>query len=471
MRILVVEDDKTFLEWLIQTLRALGNDVEIVEARSRESALTRLGQEFFDLILLDLTIPTADGLLDQNIRHGHAVFGSSRLVAYGTPVFILTGSSAENEFPDFFAHTRQIDVWGDGLPRPTVNYLAKSQVDKLISKLKPIVESVRALADVELTGTGSGGSLSIGEDRLVRIFARARAGSRCEIAQMGPGLSDARVFRLKVFDQNGAQRISAIAKIGSHEAIASETKNYENEIARLDPSATPRRLATIDFGGKDTAAVFYGLTEGYEKTLFELLVSDPSLAAAVVSRTAQLTDKWNEGVPERRVQVRDVRRLFLSDEKAARSVEHFKISGAETFEQRLVQTRWGCVHGDLHGGNILVNSRGVPLLIDYGDVKEGPAAVDPVTLELSVLFHPDRPIGVTWPAAEQARSWSDISAYTEHCPFAEFVKACRTWSERVGVGPREIFASAYGYLFRQLKYSDTNKDLALTLLTSVERCF
>jgi hypothetical protein len=95
------------------------------------------------------------------------------------------------------------------------------------------------------------------------------------------------LLRVKVFDQNGARRINAIAKIGSHDAIATETKNYEREIARLDSRPTPRWLGTIDFGGKDTAAVFYSLAEGYEKTLFDLVVSNPSPAAIVVSRTAE----------------------------------------------------------------------------------------------------------------------------------------------------------------------------------------
>ena len=167
MRILVVEDDKTFLEGLIPILRGLGNDIEVIEARSKESAQTRLGAEFFDLILLDLTIPTADGLLDLNIRHGHAVFGSSIVLARGMPVFFLTGSSAENVFPDLIAHAKQVDVWGAGLSRPTVDHLPKSQLDKLTEKLKPIAEGVRALADVGLKRSGPGSSLSIGEDRIV----------------------------------------------------------------------------------------------------------------------------------------------------------------------------------------------------------------------------------------------------------------------------------------------------------------
>jgi len=104
-------------------------------------------------------------------------------------------------------------------------------------ELKPVYDAIHALADVEIKKSGAGSSLSLPEDRLVRIFTRSRSGSRCELAQMSAGLSDARVLRIRVFDESGATRINAIAKIGSHEAIALELKNYEKEISRLDPKA------------------------------------------------------------------------------------------------------------------------------------------------------------------------------------------------------------------------------------------
>jgi hypothetical protein len=39
---------------------------------------------------------------------------------------------------------------------------------------------------------------------------------------------------------------------------------------------------------------------------------------------------------------------------------------------------------------------------------------------------------------------------------------------RVGAGNREVAASAYAYLLRQLKYADTNKDSVLALLAGVK---
>ncbi len=42
------------------------------------------------------------------------------------------------------------------------------------------------------------------------------------------------------------------------------------------------------------------------------------------------------------------------------------------------------VHGDLHGGNVLVTDRGQPILIDYRNMTRGPRALDFASLEVSV---------------------------------------------------------------------------------------
>jgi len=57
-----------------------------------------------------------------------------------------------------------------------------------------------ASLDIEITKMGAPFGLRPGEDRLVRAFAKRRGGARCEVAILGGGLTDARVFRAKVLD-------------------------------------------------------------------------------------------------------------------------------------------------------------------------------------------------------------------------------------------------------------------------------
>ncbi len=93
---------------------------------------------------------------------------------------------------------------------------------------------------------------------------------------------------------------------------------------------------------------------------------------------------------------------------------------------------------------------------------------------MSLLFHLNGPLRGAgegfgaWPTAEQATIWGNIDAYVVGCPAEAFVRACRAWAHRSAAGQREIAATAYSYLVRQLKYDDTNKELALALLAGVK---
>ena len=151
----------------------------------------------------------------------------------------------------------------------------------------------------------------------------------------------------------------------------------------------------------------------------------------------------------------------------------FDLAWTAEFEGRQIQTRWCCIHGDLHGENVLVARDGSAVIIDYGEVGEGTVSLDPVTLELSLLFHPKgplRPGGAgfgAWPTEAQAAIWGDLDCYVAGCPAEAFVRECRAWALHSAAGRREIAATAYSYLVRQLKYDDTNKELALALLSGI----
>ena len=126
---------------------------------------------------------------------------------------------------------------------------------------------------------------------------------------------------------------------------------------------------------------------------------------------------------------------------------------------------WVWSHADLHGGNVLVKPTGQPLLIDYGDVGPGPSPMDPVTLELSLVFHPDSSAASSgWPTTDQCRAWANLDQFVAGCPFESFVRACRDWAfESANVGERVVYAVAYAYALRQLKYPGTDSLKALAI--------
>lgn len=61
-RILVVDDDERVLFVLQETLKTVGDDYEIVTGQNGHSALGRIKETAFDLIITDLRMPDIDGV-------------------------------------------------------------------------------------------------------------------------------------------------------------------------------------------------------------------------------------------------------------------------------------------------------------------------------------------------------------------------------------------------------------------------
>jgi CheY-like chemotaxis protein len=465
MHVLIVEDDAEFVEALRQVFTELPGNGDIKVARSRSAAFELLDNEFFDLVVLDLKMPTIDGALDADPKHGHAVFAHSLTAAPGTPIFVLTGSPAEDFIPAMLKRQQQVDVWSEGKKVGTVDFLKKYKFDECPTMLKPIAAAIHGLSDVELDRGVV--NLTIQEDRLIRIFARKFRGTHCKVSQLG-GLSGARVVRLRITDSRGVRVHDAVAKLGSLADVRDEGVRFDNLVSRLAPGATPRKLAVLEFGAGALAGVFYGLAEGFESSAFDVALHQDGRAANAIKGVEAATKRWTDGVAQTRRPIRDIRQRLLDDKSLTAILSRYTIPWSEHFEASQIQTRWACIHGDLHGSNILIAENGSAVLIDYGDVGDGPASLDPVTLELSLLFHPQRVDLGGWPSLDRARQWGLLQLYLEECPAAEFIRGCREWLDRVSAGNREIAASAYAYLMRQFKYNDTNKELALALLEGVK---
>ena len=465
LRVLIVEDDEEFVEELRAIIGVLPGNSAIRLAGSRDEAYEMLESGFLDLVILDLTIPTVTRALDGDPKHGHAVFDRIRNVAPGTPIFVLTGSSAEDFVPEMLKNHQKIDIWGEGRETGTILFRKKYDVDTCGEILTPIAQAIQRLSDVELHRGEL--QLSLAEDRLIRIFARKVEGVRCVVSKLSGGLSGARVMRLRVTNHQGVLVHDAVAKLSEHTDIRRESDSYDAHVMRLAAGATPRKLTTLEYGANKLAGIFFGLAEGSDASAFDVIGESTERAKAMVCGLERAMARWVDQVPETRKTIREIRRRVLTDESLDPIRQAFDLDWIPNFEDREIQARWACCHGDLHGKNIFVSPAGTQL-IDYEDVGYGPASLDPVTLELSSLFHPDAPGKTgTWPSVAQATGWGSLADYVEGCPFPEFVCACRSWALRAAAGNREVAASAYSYLVRQLRYDDTDQDRVLALLNGV----
>ena len=473
MKILVIEDDQEFFDAeILPRLKSAAPNAEISNARSREAALEKITSSFSDIILLDMKLPAVDGQMDTNEDHGVFVFHEARKHCPGTPIFILTGSESNEFFPDLIKQAQQVDVWGSGAKLSTVDYLPKRKLDAFHDRIASLSQQIEGLRDIEIRKEAKDTPYSEQEDRLLRTFVRRRGGVKAAVATLTGGLSDARVVRLQITDDAGAPRDAAIGKLARLPLVARETMRYTNAVSRLPAAATPRFLETLVYGAKDLGGVFYQLADAPAEPLFSVAKNFPEIAAAAVQQVEELTARWRDGVPESPRRISDIRRLMVDDAKAAELWKTFDLPWAPEFESRRLQTKWCCVHGDLHGGNILVNAKGRPVLIDYNDIGDGPASLDPLTIELGFLFHPaGTKVMGAWSISPGSADWGDENTFFTGCEFVEALRACRAWLRRVAAGEREIAAAGYAYALRQLKFVETDKALALQLVNSFRRQF
>ncbi|MDU8498213.1 hypothetical protein RYB01_03345 [Pseudomonas syringae] len=466
MNILIVEDDAEFVEEIKSRVNALSREPLYSIASNFEEASNLIESDFFDFIFLDLKLPTTVGSMDSDPQNGRNLLDIAISIAPGTPVFMLTGSSAEQFLPEMMALSQQIDIWGHGKQLPLIGFHPKHRLDSLDLKIKPYLEAFDAVCEVELN---SPCEISLSTSRLIRIFTASVGGVFCKIAKISSGLSDASVFKLEVNDSSGRRIHDSVAKIGSPSYIQDEVDRHDRFISRLEPNATPRKVAVLTHGAKKTSGVFYSLATASDLNGYSFLEKNSSL---IIGRLRSCLQRWTDSAIQRRTTVKDIRRAFIDDDDF-KSVAHLiSHEWTDRFEANPLHVRWGCVHGDLHGLNILVSEDAVPVLIDYGDVGEGALSTDPITLELSVFFHPKGPLRDSiWPSENTAKNWGQSDFIDDQCPSPEFFSKCQEWAEAVSVGKRERAAVAYGYLVRQLKYDDCNVPRINALLSGAKKLF
>lgn len=470
MRILVVEDDAEFSQEVLAIIGGMPGTPEATLARSRDSATEFLEDVYFDLLILDLTIPAAEDDKDRSALHGHHVFRFARTIAPGTPIIVLTGSPAEDFVPTMLNETHQVDIWKTGVPISTIQFIRKVNFDTFPNELLVFVEAVNALSEVEIDSP----ELELSEEysRLLRIFARGCNGARCVVSRLG-GLSSAIVVRLNVTDTNGAKVHDAVVKLDDIPSVEAEDRKYNTLVARLDAAATPRKLEMLHYGAKARGGVFYQLANAdFTENGFSIAQQNVDAADSLPTALAGLLAPWSEGVPQSPRTVEDIRKRLLTDDDLALVVQSHHIDWVAGFEDGRAQTTWCCVHGDLHGENVLATLNAEGVLIDYGDVGEGPKSLDAITLEFSLLFHPKSPfVNGQWPSKQQAAEWFDLDRYLVDCPCPRFVKSTRRWATAAAAGNREIAATAYAYFMRQLKYDTTDGTLALALLAGARSLY
>lgn len=472
MKVLVVEDSPSFLSGIRDQLKAIPGILPPLEALSRDSARRIIESEELDAIVCDLKIPSSDGLLDAHTDHGLAVCNYASSTKSGTPLLILSGFGTLDIVAQLLRTVQTGDVFGNGHAIPMAEFFRKDDLPNFVTRMREFNSEISTLEDIEIVPDNLSRLLSHHEKRIIRVFARRVGAVLVEVSEIGTGMSGTRTLKLLAIDGNGQPCARVIAKIGSITTIDDERERYDRHVVTvLSAGDYAPKVQEVTAGAGDLGAIIYRLADGYDRTLFQLLEENEPGALTTMAALKSVLDPWVTGAILREVEIRDIRRARIDDQRF--ETVKYLLNGIdfEAFEARKVYVRGCRQHGDLHGLNALVNAKFKPMLIDYGEVGHGCPSLDPLTLELSLIFHPDgAAIRGDWPSDEEAKAWFDLDSYVETCPVADYVNACRAWALE-GSTPREVLANAYAYLVRQLQYSDTDHSLAITLIRGIIQAF
>ncbi len=470
MRLLIIEDNETFLTELQEALDGIGG-LELEVAASRRSAVEKLHTQDFDLITCDLKIPTQDEALDAHVDHGRAVYREALNVTSGTPIIVLSSFGNEYTLPALMDVAHNGDYFGANTALPMVSFLDKGRLAECVDRVREFTEQLNVLDGIEISPPGF--QLSSLEKRALRIFARRLEGTVLTVSELGGGLSKTRTLKVRIRGVGGVHKALVAAKLGAQNLINDEKARYEKFVSpALGAGSHASFAGEVKQGAGKIAALFYKLDERYDRSVFDVLRNSPDKGAVTVAQIIQRTQPWRTDAPQHRTSIGDIRRALMADDSLNGCLHYLTGIDVAAFESKELEVHTCAQHCDFHGSNILVDAEHRTLLIDYGEVGEATASLDPIILELSLLFHPDAAnVRGDWPAIVELDSWDNLDTYTENCPVAEFVRACRSWAFEVAAGGREVFANVYAYSLRQLEYGDTNKDFAVALVKVAIRGF
>jgi len=348
----------------------------------------------------------------------------------------------------------------------------KSELAECLAHIQTAVAHVGILNAIDISTGGKELNLTNEHKRILRIFSRINQGVNARVSSLGGGLSDAKTLRLEVQDQNAAVKSIAVAKLGPISTLLDEETRYNHCVApALAVGGFAHLIRFVRAGAANTGGIFYGFAKDYKQTLIELLGVSPLQAAATIGELRRLEATWQSNATNKVMTISEIRRGLISD---GTFTPLANILGFEwhIFEQNQIRVKWCCQHRDLHGINVLVQDGDTPLLIDYGKVEQAPACIDPLVLELSLLFHPGcKDVRGTWPSNAQALRWRDLDAYLGGTPLEPFVRACREWAFAVEPLDKAVYATAYGYAVRQLKFLGTDHALAVAIAKATHEAF
>lgn len=445
----LIEDDPQQAEVSAGVLSSAGFSVRSYSSIAPALTYMQQAEEMVDLFVLDRRLPVnvgepaTDELGDELLKEVRARFPDARLI-------VFTGFAT-------IAHVQESLRGGGQLPVQTSNPIDRITVLQKDQSLefKQQVEEFRALIqdldNIEVRIAAGGQTVGERDRRVLRRVAFEYRAASITATVLAGGLTGAGVWKCDLRRIQG----SIATVVAKRVKKASPPGGLPELLPRA--SATPTIATLSGLMGGDYVNVLH-MAGTAPVALMEVVGSDPVRAVDQAKPILAALSSVPDGQQMLSVSV-ICRPLIGWDELFEVLGDRGVVIPAGTL---VATVNVGMRHGDLHPANILLDD-GHAVLIDFDSSEFAAGALDPVTLLISTLVHPDSPLrGSAWPSAQEidrAFGSRDFGRGHSHEAWFDGVGA---WAEERRASEREFWALVMAYAGRQLRYSDVTNDASVT---------
>lgn len=440
----LVEDDPQQAESSLSVLGGARFDVRSFDSIAPALEYLKASTDLIDLFVLDRRLPVVTGqpaseeLGDELLSIIRSGYPDARLI-------VFTGFATVSHVQNALQGGGQLPAQDlDPIDRVTV--LQKHQSLEFKRHVEEYRKLLQDLDDVEINFVEAD-QLDRLDHRALRRLAFAYRAVSARVTPLAGGLTDARVWRCELHHAEG------------HIATVVAKRVKKASAPGGLPDLLPREITT------STTATLSGLMAGSclnvlqvagaaTYSLMSVVAEDPVRAVDLARPVWDALHKVAE--QSRSIPISEICASLLAwDSLPDLLQEH----GIEVPSGTLTATvRVGVRHGDLHPGNILIDDdHGV--LIDFDSTTFAGGALDPVTMLISTLVHPDSPIrGASWPGSTEIAEHFGTPDFGVGHSCEVWFQGVLAWATECSASEREFWALVLAYAARQLRYSDVLAD-------------
>lgn len=441
----LVEDDPQQADVSREVLEDAGYAVRSFNSIAPALTYLQAPGDLIDLFVLDRRLPVnagepaTDEFGDELLQEVSSGFPDARLI-------VFTGFATVRHLQEALQGGGQLPAqFGHPIDRVTV--LEKDQSLEFKLEIEQFRQLLQSLDDIEIITPPAASPLSESDKRALRRVAFEYRAVSISVASLGGGLTGASVWKCELNRAEGhiatvvAKRVKSPGSRGGLPELLPRA-NTTATIATLSGLMAGSHINVLQIAGKSPAA------------LMDFIADQPALA---VELARPIWDALHGVVAyQRTLSVAELCQHLIDWKSLSELLIPYGIqtpAGSLT-----VTTQFGPRHCDLHPGNVLIDNEQT-VLIDFDSEAFAAGALDPITMLISMLVHPDSPIrGALWPDTSEIESKFATPDFGEGHVCEVWFRGVQEWIDECRTSQREYWALVLAYAGRQLRYQDVLDD-------------